>query len=123
MLAQNKTTLDRVVAVTFTEKAAGEMKLRLRTEIERARTAETAGSTARAHLDDALEKLEVARIGTIHAFCGDLLRERPVEAGVDPLFEVSPEEETDQKESTMRHKGRRRKGRRNEMCQKKYRIV
>ena len=30
-------TLDRIVAVTFTEKAAGEMKLRLRTEIERAR--------------------------------------------------------------------------------------
>jgi superfamily I DNA/RNA helicase len=30
-------TLDRIVAVTFTEKAAGEMKLRLRTQIERAR--------------------------------------------------------------------------------------
>jgi ATP-dependent exoDNAse (exonuclease V) beta subunit len=33
-------TLDRIVAVTFTEKAAGEMKLRLRSEIERARNAE-----------------------------------------------------------------------------------
>ncbi len=87
--------LDKIVAVTFTEKAAGEMKLRLRTEIERARSAETVGSPARSHLDDALEKLEVARIGTIHAFCGDLLRERPVEAGVDPLFEVAPEQETD----------------------------
>ncbi len=87
--------LDEIVAVTFTEKAAGEMKLRLRTEIERARSAEPPGSVARTHLDDALEKLEVARIGTIHAFCGDLLRERPVEAGVDPLFEVAPEAETD----------------------------
>ena len=33
--------LDEIVAVTFTEKAAGEMKLRLRTEIERSRTAAT----------------------------------------------------------------------------------
>ena len=37
--------------------------------------------------------LEVAHIGTIHAFCADLLRERPVEAGVDPLFEVAPEDD------------------------------
>src|SRR5206468_13006838 len=30
----------------------------------------------------------------IHAFCADLLRERPVEAGVDPLFEVAAEDES-----------------------------
>src|SRR4029079_12535549 len=39
-----------------------------------------------------LPQLEEARIGTIHSFCSDLLRERPVEAGVDPLFEVAPED-------------------------------
>ena len=44
-------------------------------------------------LDRALEELELARIGTIHAFCGDLLRERPVEAGVDPLFKMLAEDE------------------------------
>ena len=32
-------------------------------------------------------------IGTIHAFCGDLLHERPIEAGIDPLFEVASEQE------------------------------
>ena len=37
LIRQGVATLDRIVAVTFTEKAAGEMKLRLRTEIERAR--------------------------------------------------------------------------------------
>src|SRR5262249_18323344 len=41
----------------------------------------------------ALSQLELARIGTIHAFCGDLLRERPVEAGIDPLFEVAAEDQ------------------------------
>ncbi len=83
--------LDRIVAVTFTEKAAGEMKLRLRSEIERARAG--AVREQRDRLDLALEHLELARIGTIHAFCGDLLHERPVEAGIDPLFEVASEEE------------------------------
>ena len=38
-----------------------------------------------------MTRLEEAHVGTIHAFCADLLRERPVEAGVDPLFEVLTE--------------------------------
>lgn len=85
-----------LVAVTFTEKAAGEMKLRLRTEIERARAAasdDPAKREEKARLDRALEQLEAARIGTIHAFCADILRERPVEARIDPLFEVAAEDE------------------------------
>lgn len=81
-----------LVAVTFTEKAAGEMKLRLRTEIERART-KPKNAAESERLDQALEQLEAARIGTIHAFCADLLRERPVEAAIDPLFEVAAEDE------------------------------
>jgi ATP-dependent exoDNAse (exonuclease V) beta subunit len=86
-----------LVAVTFTEKAAGEMKLRLRTEIERARSAaQRSGSAAeKERLERALEQLEAARIGTIHAFCADILRERPVEARIDPLFEVAAEDEQD----------------------------
>jgi ATP-dependent helicase/nuclease subunit A len=84
-------TLNRMVAVTFTEKAAGEMKLRLRSEIEKARL--IAAPAERDRLDRALEELELARLGTIHAFCGDLLHERPIEAQIDPLFEVASEEE------------------------------
>ena len=90
---QGVSTLDRIVAVTFTEKAAGEMKLRLRTEIERAR--QDAAAEERKRLERALSELELAHVGTIHAFCGDLLRERPVEAGIDPLFEVAAEEEAE----------------------------
>ncbi|RWM89502.1 MAG: ATP-dependent deoxyribonuclease subunit A [Mesorhizobium sp.] len=86
-------TLDRIIAVTFTEKAAGEMKLRLRNEIEKARP--VAAPEERNRLDRALKELELARIGTIHAFCGDLLHERPVEAGIDPLFDVASDEEAD----------------------------
>ncbi len=95
LLRRGGATLDRVVAVTFTEKAAGEMKLRLRAELERARTRAGAEGEEFARLTASLEKLELARIGTIHAFCAELLRERPVEAGVDPLFEVATEEESE----------------------------
>jgi ATP-dependent helicase/nuclease subunit A len=58
LLVSGKTTLPRLVAVTFTEKAAGEMKLRLRSEIERARA--SAATVERARLDQALEELEQA---------------------------------------------------------------
>jgi ATP-dependent helicase/nuclease subunit A len=94
LLRTGKATLRTLVAVTFTEKAAGEMKLRLRTEIEKART-KAASPAEQEHLNLALRQLEAAHIGTIHAFCADMLRERPVEAKVDPLFEVASEDESE----------------------------
>ncbi|HEY8515121.1 MAG TPA: UvrD-helicase domain-containing protein [Candidatus Binatia bacterium] len=92
LLASGTATLDRIVALTFTEAAAGELKLRLRSEIERARQAPETTAEERARLTDALPHLEQARIGTIHSFCADVLRERPVEAGIDPLFEVAADD-------------------------------
>lgn len=85
------TTLDRILSVTFTDLAAGEMKLRLRGELETARAGATADEQAR--LTAALGTLEAAPIGTIHSFCADLLRERPVEARVDPVFDVAAGEQ------------------------------
>ena len=94
VLARGDAPVDGILAVTFTEKAAGELKLRLREGLERARHAVAdsgaagAGSTRLQHLDGAIAHLEEAQVSTIHGFCADLLRERPVEAGVDPRFEV-----------------------------------
>ena len=85
-LAGGRARIDEIVAVTFTEKAAGELKLRLREEIEHAR--ERSAGVERQRLEDALAHLEEAHVSTIHGFCADLLRERPVEADVDPRFEV-----------------------------------
>jgi ATP-dependent exoDNAse (exonuclease V) beta subunit len=78
-----------IVAVTFTEKAAGELKLRLREALDVARTASS--GIERDALNDALQYLEEAHVSTIHGFCAELLRERPVEARVDPLFSVLTE--------------------------------
>jgi ATP-dependent helicase/nuclease subunit A len=93
MLRRGTCELERVVAVTFTDKAAGEMTLRIREALERAR-AEALDADERARCERALEQLETARVGTIHGFCGDLLRERPVEAGIDPSFTVLADDES-----------------------------
>ncbi len=91
-LASGRARLDEMVAVTFTEAAAGELKLRLRAAIEHDRHDDKRSVEERGRLSSALPQLEVARIGTIHAFCAELLRERPVEARVDPQFQVAPED-------------------------------
>jgi ATP-dependent helicase/nuclease subunit A len=90
VLATGRTTVDRLVAVTFTEKAAGELKLRLRRELETARQ-QADDPKVEARFEAALKSLEDAHISTIHGFCAELLRERPVEARIDPLFTVLTE--------------------------------
>jgi ATP-dependent exoDNAse (exonuclease V) beta subunit len=92
VLETGRAGIDKVVAVTFTHKAAGEMKLRLRQELDRAR-AGAGDDAAIANLEHALEHLEEASIGTIHSFCAQILRQRPVEARVDPAFEELSEQE------------------------------
>ena len=83
--------IDGIVSVTFTEKAAGELKLRLRSGLEHARRAAELEPERRANLEYALAHLEEAWVSTIHGFCSELLRERPVEARVDPSFETLSE--------------------------------
>ena len=95
VLAEGRGNVQSVVAVTFTEKAAGELKLRLRAELERARQKAAGDPSRLAHLDEALAHLEEARVSTIHGFCNDLLHERPVEALVDPRFRVLTEPEAE----------------------------
>src|SRR6266446_3658446 len=90
ILATRRASMKQIVAVTFTEKAAGELKLRLREELEKTR-AKATDPDVRDALEDALKTLEEAHVNTIHGFCADLLRERPVEACVDPLFAVLTE--------------------------------
>jgi ATP-dependent exoDNAse (exonuclease V) beta subunit len=90
VLAEGRANVREIVAVTFTEKAAGELKLRLRQQLETERQ-QAASRDVAARLDEAVQNLEEAHVSTIHGFCADLLRERPVEARVDPLFRVLTE--------------------------------
>ncbi len=91
LLEHGSATIDQVVAVTFSEKAAGELKLRLREELERARGRHAAGAPESTRLSRAVYDFEEAHVSTIHGFCADLLRARPVESRVDPAFAVLTE--------------------------------
>ena len=80
-----------LAAVTFTRKAAAELRGRFQVGLERA-VREAAGPE-REHLERALGEMEQCFIGTIHSFCARLLRERPVEARVNLDFREADEEE------------------------------
>lgn len=87
-LRNNGHQVSRIVAITFTEKAAGQMLGRIRERI--AAYASTAVGDARLW-ETVLERLPLANIATIHGFCQRLLKEFPIEAGVDPGFDVLDE--------------------------------
>ncbi len=84
LLANGNCTIDTLAAVTFTRKAAAEIRGRFQIAIEQAATARKGDEADR--LSEAIDHIDRCFVGTIHSFCGRLLRERPVEAGVEIGF-------------------------------------
>jgi len=84
--------VNQILALTFTRAAAAEMKEKLRKAI----TEKIVGASAdeRAYLTRQLRLLPLTTVGTIHSFCTSLLKSYFFEAGVDPNFELLPEEES-----------------------------
>jgi len=104
-------TVDRLAAITFTEKAAGELRTRLALGLDGLQALATGGGAAPASAAQrsfeylageagiardliaaralaALVGLERARVTTIHGLCAEILREHPVEADLPPDFDV-----------------------------------
>ncbi len=139
LIREGKATAADIAAVTFTRKAAAELRERFQAELEGAIAATgdsatgdsaTGGSAAgssvagssvaggehdgdhqplndqqRQRLEIALHDIDRGFIGTIHSFCARLLRERPIEAGLDPAFReiFGPEEKRMRREAWLRH--------------------
>lgn len=83
---ESGTDIDNILAVTFTKKAAAQMKEKLRAAvIERM---EKADGETRARLKIQLSKIPSASISTIHAFCAKILRTYFYAAGVDGGFDI-----------------------------------
>ena len=80
--------LGRIVAVTFTRKAAGELRLRVREEILRGMASPGLSEVRRSRLYQAIGAVDHAPIGTIHSFADRLLRMHPVEARLSPSYEI-----------------------------------
>lgn len=69
----------RILAITFTERAAGELRERVRARLLELGERQAARDT------------EAAFVGTFHGFCARLLRAQPLAAGLDPDFVVLDE--------------------------------
>ena len=92
LLRQGRCEVDTLATVTFTRKAAAELRTRFQFSLESAITKSIGAERDR--LTEALVNIELAFIGTIHAFCAKLIRERSIESGIDPGF-VELEEAAD----------------------------
>jgi ATP-dependent helicase/nuclease subunit A len=103
-LLESGLPLRSIAAITFTDKAAREMRARIReaigTWLEQCPepvegrcddAAATAPGAGRARWEEAFAGLDSARIGTIHSLCAEILRAHPAEAGLDPGFDVLDE--------------------------------
>lgn len=74
--------LEEIAAITFTEKAAYDLKRQLRKRIE-----------ASSRAEELRWRIDRASVGTIHSFCGELLREHALRLGIDPTFEILDEDQ------------------------------
>lgn len=93
LVCEGGVKVENIAAITFTRKAAAELKEKFQIRLERAAELGDAENGAAQKAREALLSFDKAFLGTIHSFCGKLLRERPVEAGVDPAFVEMEEEE------------------------------
>ncbi len=87
ILLRGEAEVGGVVALTFTDKAASELKRKIAAQLTQALLASDDPAATR-RLEELREQLSGAFIGTIHSFCARLLHEYPVEAGVDASFSV-----------------------------------
>lgn len=93
LIEEGRTDLSGVVAITFTDKAAAEMKARLRRKCRR--KSENGDRETMNRWRSIERQVDGARISTIHSFCMGILKENALALGWDPDFRVLTDAEKD----------------------------
>lgn len=94
-LIRSGTAVDKILAVTFTKKAAAQMKEKLSKAIIEGINADNVDEATRAMLKKQLNAVPSADISTIHSFCAKLIRSHFYAAGVDNAFRIISSEDAE----------------------------
>ena len=88
LVTTGRASMGGIAAITFTEAAAAELRSRIGETLERVSADLSRQHAERERCERAVDDLDQASIQTLHSFAGSLLRERPLEAGLPPGFNV-----------------------------------
>ncbi len=95
LITTGRASMGGIAAITFTEAAAAELRSRIGETLERVSSDSGREPAERERCKRAVDDLDQASIQTLHSFAGSLLRERPLEAGLPPGFNVRDEIEAE----------------------------
>lgn len=91
LVATGRAKITGIAAITFTEAAAAELRIRVRHGLEASEGSPDTPPDRRQRCTEALGRIDEAPISTIHGFCQRILAAHPIEAGLPPRFEVLDE--------------------------------
>ena len=93
LIASGRCKIENMAAATFTRKAAAELNERFQSAMQIESESPKRTDQEKSRLRESASRIEHAFVGTFHSFCSMILRERPIECGVDPKFREINESE------------------------------